>query len=74
MLSLVNDKIKFLNHKVFSLKESGNVDTTHQEKRIRLLKNEFIKLHESLEGALEEGAEVAIDCEVKFRVLKPVKT
>lgn len=75
MLSLVNDKIKFLNLKVFSLKEMNrNIDTSHQENRIRQLKKEFIKLHESLESALEEGADIAIDCEVKFRVLDPVKT
>lgn len=67
LLSLINDKIKFLNCKAFSLSERFGSVPSHLEKRISELKEEKQLLVETL-GQCDEDHLVKIDCQVVFNI------
>jgi hypothetical protein len=68
--SLLNDKIKFLNQRIFSLQERFGSDTSAQEKRVRELKAELRQLIETLRPFENEDFQVEIDCLVKMKIKK----
>ncbi|GEM_PF-1887603 len=69
IISLLNEKIKFLNHQIFSNQErSGNV-TSHLEQRVKELKAEKERLQQSLEKLEQTNHMVEINCDINIRVL-----
>lgn len=68
LLSLINDKIKFLNRKIFSDQERFGNDTDRLEKRVAYLKEERIKLEEILNAFENEDCQVDIKCNVDLKI------
>jgi hypothetical protein len=71
LLSLLRDKIKFLNLHIFSLKERFGSDTSHYERRITELKAEKEKLVSLFESYENGDFDVEIDCQIDIKVKKP---
>lgn len=71
--SLLNDKIKFLNHQIFSNEVRFGSDTAHLVQRVKDLQKEKESLHEML-CAVENGqCVVDINCDINISV-KQVET
>lgn len=68
--SLLSDKIRFLNRKIFSLQERFGSDTEHQENRVRELRKELDQLRAFLDPFNDDGYEVEIDCLVDLKIRK----
>jgi len=68
LLALINDKIKFLQMKIFSLQERMGADTHHLEKRVAELKEEKNQLQIKLKELGEKNYVVDIDCYVQLKV------
>ena len=71
LFSLINDKIEFLNQKIFSLQERFGSDTGHLEKRVKELRMELQQLLDLL-NTMEEDQLIEIHCEVDMKIKKPV--
>ena len=74
LLSLIEDKIKFLNHQIFSISERFGSNTEHLENRIRELREERSRLIDLLNGYREQADLIEISCSVdmKIHVSEPV--
>ncbi len=68
LLALLNDKIKFLQMKIFSLQERLGADTQHLEKRVNELKQEKTQLLSKIKELGEKEYAVDIDCHVYLKV------
>jgi hypothetical protein len=68
LLALLNDKIKFLQMKIFSLQERMGADTHHLEKRVDELKEEKTQLLSKIKELGEKEYAVDIDCHVYLKV------
>lgn len=60
LLSLLNDKIKFLKIKAHSIEERYSGDTTHLEQRIKELTADRERIFNVLQDAREKGLEVEL--------------
>ncbi len=67
--TLLNDKIKFLNHKIFSMEERFGADTDHMKNRIEELRQE----KRDLELLFEEFDGEQIDFEIGCTLVVQVK-
>ena len=67
LLSLMNDKIKFLNCKIFSLEERFGSAPPHLRERVDELKAKKNQLVEIL-NACDEDQLVEIDCQIVFNI------
>jgi hypothetical protein len=70
LFSLINDKIEFLNQKIFSLQERFGSDTSHLEKRVKSLRAELQQLLDLL-NTMNEDQLIDIHCEVDMKIRKP---
>ncbi len=68
LLSLLDDKIKFLGMQVFSLSERFGTDTIHLEKRMAALKKERENLIKLFSEQTNPENTVEIDCSVKLKI------
>jgi uncharacterized protein (DUF342 family) len=68
LMALINDKIKFLNMKVFSLQERFGSDTSKFEQRIAELKEEKNQLQLKLKTLENSHDMVEIDCHVHLKI------
>lgn len=68
LVALINDKIKFLNMKVFSLQERFGSDTSKYEQRIAELKEEKNQLQLKLKALENSDSMVEIDCHIHLKV------
>ncbi len=68
LLSLIDDKIKFLGMQVFSLSERFGTDTIHLEKRMVALKKERENLIKIFAEQNNPENKVEIDCSVKLKI------
>lgn len=71
LTSLIQDKIRFLNQKCFSLEERFGSDTAHLKKRIKELQAEKRTLDLILEEFDRDEAEFQISCTVQMVVRVP---
>lgn len=68
LISLIEDKIRFINNKIFSLEEQYGSAPAHMKKRISELKQEVFELRSFLDAFDGEEAEVNIGCTVSINV------
>lgn len=68
LMALINDKIKFLNLKVFSLQERFGTNTYELEKRIAELKEEKNQLLLKLKALENKHHLVEIDCRIHLKI------
>lgn len=68
LMALLNDKIKFLNLKVFSLQERFGADTYQLEKRIAELKEEKNQLQLKLKALENKHQMIEIDCRIHLKI------
>jgi hypothetical protein len=68
IMALINDKIKFLNMKVFSLQERFGSDTSKFEQRIAELKEEKNQLQLKLKSFENSHKVVEIDCHIHLKI------
>lgn len=68
LISLIDDKIKFLNRQISSLREQFNGGTERLERRIEELKFERKELNHLLDQFQGDDAWVEIDCQVKLKI------
>lgn len=68
LMALINDKIKFLNMKVFSLQERFGIDTYKLEKRIAELKEEKNHLLTELKSPENKHNLIEIDCHIHLKI------
>lgn len=66
--SLIKDKIRFLNHKIFSLEERFGSDTSHMKKRIEELRQEARDLELLFEEHRGENVDFEISCNLTIAV------
>ena len=69
ILSLLNDKIRFINLQILSLEERENLDTAHLRNRLDELKAERDNICQMLNSTSSEP--VQVDCSIQFEVLEP---
>ena len=67
LLSLINDKIKFLNCKIFSLQERFGEAPVHLRERAEELKSKKREVAETL-NACGEDCMIEIDCQIAFSI------
>jgi len=72
ILSLVNDKINFLQKKIFSHEIRFELDTPHLKQRVTELKQEVQELKEIL-NKLDNDQLIEINCSVKLQTTIPVE-
>lgn len=70
ILSLLNDKIRFINLQILSIEERENLDTGHLRNRLEELKAERDKICKVLDSA--GTGLVQVDCSIQFEVLEPI--
>ena len=68
LLALINDKIKFLNQRIFSLKERFGADTYKLERRVAELKDERQQLLTQFEKIKGMDCSIEIDCHVHMKI------
>jgi len=68
LLSLINDKIRFLSQKIVSIEERFGGDTSHLEKRVQQLTQERSQLITLFEHHENEDHLVEVDCNVHFSI------
>ncbi len=68
--SLLNDKIKFLNHKIFSMQERYGSNTEHMNKRIEELRQEKRDLELLFEEHEGEHIDFEIGCTLVIQLRK----
>lgn len=68
LMALINDKIKFLNLKVFSLTERFGSDTSKYEQRIVELREEKNQLQLKLKALENSDNMVEIDCHIHLKI------
>lgn len=68
LISLVNDKIKFLHLQILSQGERFGCDTSHLEERAKALLIEKEQLMQLLSKLNDDGCEVEIKCDVAIKV------
>lgn len=73
LISLVNDKIKFLNRQIFSLEERFGSDTQHLKNRVKIIQEEKAKLLTLLEQYSSEGTLLSIQCDVRMETVVPAE-
>ena len=71
LFSLINDKIKFLNQRIFSMEECYSSDTSHLQNRRKRLKAELMKLLEIMEHIEGNESLVEIDCRIDLKITEP---
>ena len=69
LISLINDKIKFLNLQIFSKSERFGTDTSHLENRIKYLELEKENLMKQIEKAEMDGKNLSIQCEIQIEFI-----
>lgn len=67
VLALINDKIKFLQHKIFSMKERFGADTTRMEQRVAELKEEKKQFLLAIDALEDKQSSFDIKCEVMLK-------
>lgn len=70
LTSLIEDKIRFLNQKIFSLEERFGSDTTHMKKRIEELRQEKRDLTLLFEECQGENVDFEIGCTLTIQITK----
>lgn len=68
LVSLISDKIRFLNIKSWRIEEMHGADTSHLSKRIEELKETNRQIMELLERASKENLEVEIESKINIRL------
>lgn len=71
LCSLLNDKIKFLNHQILSTFERFGSDTSHLEKRLVAIKAERDQLVNQLKNLSNDEYLLEIDCRINIKVTTP---
>lgn len=71
LCSLLNDKIRFLNHQVLSTAERFGSDTSHLEKRLVEIKAQRDQLVNQLKNLSNEAYLLEIDCQINIKVTTP---
>ena len=71
LCSLLNDKIRFLNHQILSTFERFGSDTSHLEKRLTEVKAERDQLISQLNALSNDAYLLEIDCCIKIKVTTP---
>jgi hypothetical protein len=66
--ALINDKIRFLKQKVFSIQERTGGDTSYYEKRIAELQDEKVQLVKKFKEMEHEDFSVEIDCHAYLKI------
>ena len=67
-MALINDKIKFLGHRIFSLRERFGTNTAHLEQRISELNEEKNQLMLKWNSIENSNQMVEIDCHVHLKI------
>ena len=68
LLALINDKIRFLKQRIFSLEERIGCNTDNLEKRVHELKQEKYRLVQEFEKLEKLDCSVEIDCHVHLKI------
>lgn len=68
LLALINDKIKFLKRRIFSLRERIGGDTHKLERRVSELKQEKNRLLLEFEQLKSMDCSIEIDCHVHLKI------
>jgi hypothetical protein len=68
LLSLINDKIRFIKRKIFSTEERFGSDTAHLRKRVAELKQEKEQLLQVLGQLKSDDQMLEIDCHVHLKI------
>ena len=68
LTALINDKIRFLKQKVFSIQERSADDTSHLEKRIAELQEDKEKLIQKFQELEGKEFNVDIDCKALLKI------
>lgn len=71
LCSLLNDKIRFLNHQILSNFERFGSDTSHLEKRLAEVKAERDQLISQLNALSNDAYLLEIDCCINIKVTTP---
>lgn len=69
IISLLNDKIRFINLQIFSLEERHNLDSEHLKERLRELAEERDQVAEILKAHSGKNTPVKINCDIQIEVL-----
>jgi len=68
LTALINDKIRFLKRKIFSIQERTGENPTHLQKRISELQVERDRLINKFEELGEKDYKVEIDCHAFLKI------
>ncbi len=68
LISLLCDKIRFINQKIFSIEERFGTDTKHLKARVQELKEEKTRLKQSFKNLKNDDCEIEICCDVQLTV------
>lgn len=71
LCSLLNDKIRFLNHQIISTFERSGSDTSHLERRLVEIKAERDQLTRQLKALANDEYLLEIDCRINIKVTTP---
>ncbi|MDP5172392.1 MAG: hypothetical protein NWR72_19260 [Bacteroidia bacterium] len=72
LLSLINDKIKFLDMQILSMQERFGSDTKHMEERVSELLRDRARINEVLQAAIAGQATLEIKSVVNIEVKEGV--
>lgn len=67
LLSLINDKIRFLNLKIFGIEERLGEDPTHTKERLVELKQEKEALTAWLKSLTMQHGHLVVDCKINIQ-------
>ena len=71
--ALINDKIRFLKQKIFSIQERTGGDTSYHEKRIAELQHEKAQLVKKFKALENVEFNVEIDCHAYLKIKEEEK-
>lgn len=69
IMTLLNDKIRFLGVQILSIEERFGDNTEHMRQRIKELEHEKRELLRQLESLEDENTPLEIDCQIDLKVV-----
>ena len=69
IMTLLNDKIRFLGVQILSMEERTGDDTKHMRKRIKELENEKRVLQKQMKELRDNNTQLEINCHIDLKVL-----
>ena len=74
IMTLLNDKIRFLGVQILSVEELFGDNTEHLRQRIKELENEKLELVGQLDSLQDEDTSLEVDCRIDLKVVSEVAT